>query len=138
MKQDLKRESLVYEELARLHLDYQRCMSKELPITEAVIQRFINKYLPHPEGADKKTIRYEHVQGKPDLIILSLTYKHVDADGVPVATESLYKLHIKPTFLGINLKVTSANRGEAKTYIYHYFYQALTKCYEPISEVKVG
>lgn len=134
----MKQNTLIYEELARLHQDYQRCKSKGLPITEAVIQRFINRYIPHPEGSDKKTVRYEHTQCKPDLILLSLSYKHVDRDGVPHHTDSIYKLHIKPTFFGIDLKVTSANRGEAKVYIYHHFYQALTSQYESISEAKVG
>jgi hypothetical protein len=130
--------TLIYQELARLHQDYQRCVARNIPATTAALNCFINKYLPHPEGADQKTVRYDYINCKFDVIVLSLTYKRVDKDNMPIAEESLYRVYIKPTFLGIRLRVTSANRSPTKHYLYDYFYKSLMKQYEPFSVARVG
>ena len=88
---------------------------------------FIEKnYLPHGSGIDCGC-KIDIEKSNNNKVIINFSFHHMNPNGFYCGWSD-YKAIIKPSFYGIDLRITGKNTNYIKDYLYSLFYDCLTAC----------
>jgi hypothetical protein len=103
-------------------IDYCEKNGKNFPKHYDTLRELENS-LPHGAGIDNG-VKIDRENSSQDKIVLTFSYHHMNDGGYYVGWSD-YKIAIRPTFAGFDMKITGKNVNDIKDYLYDVFDVAL-------------